>query len=283
MSSIQSFEINGVKFGSGDLSFLLGPCVVESLEHAKFMASSIKDICDRVGLGFVYKSSFDKANRSSSDSFRGDGMEFGLNVLSKVKEEIGVPVITDIHEPWQAERAAEVADILQIPAFLCRQTDLLIAAAKTGKAVNVKKGQFLAPWDAKNIVDKLRDAGGEKILLTERGASFGYNNLVVDLRSFPIMREFGVPVVFDVTHSLQLPGGLGKATGGQSQYIENFARAGVACGVDAVFMEVHDNPAKAPSDGPNQLPLERLEPLLAKLKQIHKLVNEEQGIATNLG
>jgi len=283
MSSVQSFEIDGVRFGSGDLSFLLGPCVVESLEHAKFMASSIKDICDRVGLGFVYKSSFDKANRSSSDSFRGDGMEFGLNVLSKVKEEIGVPVITDIHEPWQAERAAEVADILQIPAFLCRQTDLLIAAAKTGKAVNVKKGQFLAPWDAKNIVDKLRDAGGEKILLTERGASFGYNNLVVDLRSFPIMREFGVPVVFDVTHSLQLPGGLGKATGGQSQYIENFARAGVACGVDAVFMEVHDNPAKAPSDGPNQLPLERLEPLLAKLKQIHKLVNEEQGIATNLG
>ena len=283
MSSVQSFEIDGVRFGSGDLSFLLGPCVVESLEHAKFMASSIKDICDRVGVGFVYKSSFDKANRSSSDSFRGDGMEFGLDVLAKVREAVGVPVITDIHEPWQAERAAEVADILQIPAFLCRQTDLLIAAAKTGKAVNVKKGQFLAPWDAKNIVDKLRDAGGEKILLTERGASFGYNNLVVDLRSFPIMREFGVPVVFDVTHSLQLPGGLGKATGGQSQYIENFARAGVACGVDAVFMEVHENPAKAPSDGPNQLPLERLEPLLAKLKQIHKLVNEEQGIATNLG
>jgi len=210
-------------------------------------------------------------------------MEFGLEVLAQVKKEIGVPIITDIHEPWQAEKVADVADILQIPAFLCRQTDLLIAAAKTGKAVNVKKGQFLAPWDAKNIVDKLRDAGGEKILLTERGASFGYNNLVVDLRSFPIMREFGVPVVFDVTHSLQLPGGLGKATGGQSQYIENFARAGVACGVDAVFMEVHDNPAKAPSDGPNQLPLERLEPLLAKLKQIHKLVNEEQGIATNLG
>jgi 2-dehydro-3-deoxyphosphooctonate aldolase (KDO 8-P synthase) len=206
-------------------------------------------------------------------------MEFGLDVLAKVKEAVGVPVITDIHEPWQAERAAEVADILQIPAFLCRQTDLLIAAAKTGKAVNVKKGQFLAPWDAKNIVDKLRDAGGEKILLTERGASFGYNNLVVDLRSFPIMREFGVPVVFDVTHSLQLPGGLGKATGGQSQYIENFARAGVACGVDAVFMEVHDNPANAPSDGPNQLPLERLEPLLKKLKQIHELVNTDEQAA----
>jgi 2-dehydro-3-deoxyphosphooctonate aldolase (KDO 8-P synthase) len=271
---MQSFQVGNVSFGNGDLSFLLGPCVVESYEHALFMARSIKDICERVGVGFVYKSSFDKANRSSIESFRGDGMEHGLEILAKVKEEVGVPVITDIHEPWQAERAAEVADILQIPAFLCRQTDLLVAAAKTGKAVNVKKGQFLAPWDAKNIVDKLRDSGCERILLTERGASFGYNNLVVDLRSFPIMRSFGVPVVFDVTHSLQLPGGLGKATGGQSQYIEDFARAGVACGVDAVFMEVHDNPAKAPSDGPNQLPLERLEPLLSKLKQIHELVNQ---------
>jgi len=283
MNSIQSFEIDGVRFGSGELSFLLGPCVVESLEHARKMAGAIKEIATRVGVGFVYKSSFDKANRSSIDSFRGDGMEFGLEVLAQVKKEIGVPIITDIHEPWQAEKVADVADILQIPAFLCRQTDLLIAAAKTGKAVNVKKGQFLAPWDAKNIVDKLQAAGCEKILLTERGASFGYNNLVVDFRSFPIMGEFGVPVVFDVTHSLQLPGGLGKATGGQSQYIENFARAGVACGVDAVFMEVHDNPAKAPSDGPNQLPLERLEKLLTKLKQIHELVNAGQSLATNLG
>jgi 2-dehydro-3-deoxyphosphooctonate aldolase (KDO 8-P synthase) len=238
------------------------------------MAGEIRAACERVGLGLVYKSSFDKANRSSIESFRGQGMDFGLEILAKVKSEIGVPVITDIHEPWQAEKTAEVADILQIPAFLCRQTDLLVAAAKTGKAVNVKKGQFLAPWDAKNIVDKLEAAGSEKILLTERGASFGYNNLVVDLRSFPIMRGFGVPVVFDVTHSLQLPGGLGKATGGQSEYIENFARAGVACGVDAVFMEVHDNPAKAPSDGPNQLPLSRLEKLLAKLKQIHNIASE---------
>lgn len=272
---MNSFSVENASFGNGQLSFLLGPCVVESFEHATYMASSIKEICGRVGVNFVYKSSFDKANRSSIESFRGDGLEFGLDVLAKVKETVGVPVITDIHEPWQAERAAEVADILQIPAFLCRQTDLLVAAAKTGRAVNVKKGQFLAPWDAKNIVDKLRAAGGEKILLTERGASFGYNNLVVDFRSFPIMREFGVPVVFDVTHSLQLPGGLGKATGGQSQYIENFARAGVACGVDAVFMEVHDNPERAPSDGPNQLPLSRLESLLIKLKQIHELVNSE--------
>jgi 2-dehydro-3-deoxyphosphooctonate aldolase (KDO 8-P synthase) len=239
------------------------------------MATSIKEICDGVGVGFVYKSSFDKANRSSSDSFRGDGMDFGLDILAEVKEKVGVPIITDIHEPWQAEKAAQVADILQIPAFLCRQTDLLIAAAETGKAVNVKKGQFLSPWDAKNIVDKLQGAGCEKILLTERGASFGYNNLVVDLRSFPVMRSFGVPVVFDVTHSLQLPGGLGKATGGQAEYIEHFARAGAACGVDAVFMEVHNDPSVAPSDGPNQLPLARLEKLLTKLKQIHQLVNED--------
>jgi 2-dehydro-3-deoxyphosphooctonate aldolase (KDO 8-P synthase) len=276
---MRSFEVNGVAFGQGNLSFLLGPCVVESYEHASKMASAIKKICDRVGVGFVYKSSFDKANRSSIESFRGDGMDRGLEILSNVKKEVGAPVITDIHEPWQAEKVAEVADILQIPAFLCRQTDLLVAAADTGKVVNVKKGQFLAPWDAKNIVEKLLAAGCDKILLTERGASFGYNNLVVDLRSFPVMRSFGVPVVFDVTHSLQLPGGLGKATGGQAQYIEDFARAGVACGVDAVFMEVHDDPSNAPSDGPNQLPLARLEPLLSKLKQIHELVNEKVQIS----
>lgn len=268
----EQFQVENVTFGGGGLTFILGPCVVESSQHALFMAQEINDICKHVGVDFVYKSSFDKANRSSIESFRGGGMEFGLEILAQVKAEIGVPVITDVHEPWQAEKAAEVVDMLQIPAFLCRQTDLLVASAKTGKAVNVKKGQFLAPWDAKNIVDKLSEAGCEKILLTERGASFGYNNLVVDLRTFPIMRSFGVPVVFDVTHSLQLPGGLGKATDGQGQYIENFARAGVACGVDAVFMEVHDNPAKAPSDGPNQLPLARLEPLVKKLKQIHEIV-----------
>src|SRR6187549_440867 len=273
---MKHFDVEGITFGGGQLSFLLGPCVVESPQHALFMAQEIRDICEHVGVGFVYKSSFDKANRSSIDSFRGEGMEFGLNVLAQVKDEVGVPVVTDIHEPWQVEKAAEVADILQIPAFLCRQTDLLVAAAKSGKAVNVKKGQFLSPWDAQNIVDKLRAAGSDKILLTERGASFGYNKLVVDLRSFPVMRSFGVPVVFDVTHSLQLPGGLGKATGGQSQYIEDFARAGVACGVDAIFMEVHDNPAKAPSDGPNQLPLSRLEPLLGKLKKIHELIRENE-------
>jgi 2-dehydro-3-deoxyphosphooctonate aldolase (KDO 8-P synthase) len=272
---MNSFNVGGVTFGDGRLSFILGPCVVESAQHALFMAQEINDICRHVGVDFVYKSSFDKANRSSIESFRGQGMEFGLEVLAQVKEEINVPVITDVHETWQVEKVAQVADVIQIPAFLCRQTDLLVESAKSGKAVNVKKGQFLAPWDAKNIVEKLQDAGGEKILLTERGASFGYNNLVVDLRSFPIMRSFNVPVVFDVTHSLQLPGGLGKATGGQAEYIEHFARAGVACGVDAVFMEVHDNPSKAPSDGPNQLPLARLEKLLSKLKAIHELINKE--------
>jgi len=274
MTEIKSFKVGDVTFGDGRLAFILGPCVVESKDHAMYMAQEITDICRKVGVDVVYKSSFDKANRSSIDSFRGDGMEFGLNILTQVKAEIGVPVITDIHEPYQAETVAEVADMLQIPAFLCRQTDLLVAAANTGKAVNVKKGQFLSPWDARNIVDKLAAAGCEKTLLTERGASFGYNNLVVDMRSFPVMRSFGVPVVFDVTHSLQLPGGLGKATGGQAEYIEHFARAGVACGVDAVFMEVHDDPSRAPSDGPNQLPLSRLEKLLTKLKQIHQLVHD---------
>ena len=272
---MDSFHVGNVGFGDGTLAFILGPCVVESAEHALFMASAIKEICLRAGVDFVYKSSFDKANRSSIESFRGQGMKFGLDVLARVKSDIGVPIITDVHEPWQVEAASEAADILQIPAFLCRQTDLLVAAAKSGRAVNVKKGQFLAPWDAKNIVDKLRAANCERILLTERGASFGYNNLVVDLRSFPILRSFNVPVVFDVTHSLQLPGGLGKATGGQSEYIESFARAGVAAGLDAVFMEVHDNPANAPSDGPNQLPLNRLENLIVKLKQIHELVKGE--------
>ena len=274
MTEIKSFKVENVTFGDGNLAFILGPCVVENERHALFMARSIHDICKNVGVQFVYKSSFDKANRSSIESFRGGGMEFGLEILNQVKAEIGVPVITDVHETRQVEKVAEVADMIQIPAFLCRQTDLLIESAKTGKAVNVKKGQFLSPWDAKNIVEKLREAGSEKILLTERGASFGYNNLVVDLRSFPVMRSFGVPVVFDVTHSLQLPGGLGKATGGQAEYIEHFACAGVACGVDAVFMEVHDNPANAPSDGPNQLPLNKLEKLLTKLKAIHELVGE---------
>src|SRR5215212_691664 len=268
------FSVGKATFGDGRLTIIAGPCVVETPDHAMMMARECRDRAQSAGLDYVFKASFDKANRSSIKSFRGLGMEAGLEVLQRVRKELDVPVLTDVHDVSQVERVAEVVDILQIPAFLSRQTDLIVAAAKSGKAVNVKKGQFLAPQDARNIVDKAREAGCEKFMLTERGASFGYNNLVVDMRSFPIMREFGVPVVFDVTHSLQLPGGLGHATGGQSEYIEHFARAGVACGVDAVFMEVHDNPAKAPSDGPNQLPLARLEKLLSKLKQIHELVGD---------
>jgi 2-dehydro-3-deoxyphosphooctonate aldolase (KDO 8-P synthase) len=268
----ESFSVGNATFGDGRLTVLAGPCVIESLEHALMMARECQQRAAAAGLDFVYKSSFDKANRSSVKSFRGHGMEAGLDVLRRVKEELGVPVVTDIHEVSQVEAVAEVADILQIPAFLCRQTDLITAAARTGRAVNVKKGQFLAPQDARNIVEKARAAGGRKLLLTERGTSFGYNNLVVDMRSFPIMAEFGVPIVFDVTHSLQLPGGLGSATGGLSQYIEPLARAGVACGVDAVFMEVHDRPEVAPSDGPNMLPLERMGALLHMLREIHELV-----------
>ena len=276
MNGVKPFSVGKATFGDGRLTVIAGPCVIESREHATMMARECLLRAQAVGLDFVFKSSFDKANRSSIHSYRGLGMEAGLDVLQQIKSEFGIPVLTDVHDVSQVERVAEVADVLQIPAFLCRQTDLIVAAAKSGRAVNVKKGQFLAPQDARNIVDKVREAGCEKLLLTERGASFGYNNLVVDMRSLPIMRSFGVPVVFDVTHSLQLPGGLGHATGGQAEYIEPLARAGVACGVDAVFMEVHDCPEKALSDGPNALPLDRLEPLLFMIRDIHKLVRKSQ-------
>lgn len=269
---IRSFQVGKANFGDGRLTIIAGPCVIESREHALMMARECAQRAREAGLDLVFKSSFDKANRSSIKSFRGLGMEAGLEVLRQVKEEVGVPVLTDIHDVSQVGAVAEVADVLQIPAFLSRQTDLIVAAAKSGRAVNVKKGQFLAPSDARNIVDKARAAGCERMMLTERGVSFGYNNLVVDMRSFAIMREFGVPIVFDVTHSLQLPGGLGHATGGQSEYIEPMARAGVAAGVDAVFMEVHECPERAPSDGPNALPLERMQPLLNVLRDIHQLV-----------
>ena len=272
MSSVKPFPVGNATFGDGRLTVIAGPCVIESPAHAMMMARECLQRAQAAGLDFVFKSSFDKANRSSIYSYRGLGMEPGLEVLQEIKKEFGVPVLTDVHDVSQVERVAEVVDVLQIPAFLCRQTDLIVAAAKSGRAVNVKKGQFLAPQDARNIVDKVREAGCEKLLLTERGASFGYNNLVVDMRSLPIMRSFGVPVVFDVTHSLQLPGGLGNATGGQAEYIEPLARAGVACGVDAVFMEVHDCPEKALSDGPNALPLPRLQSLLFMLRDIHQLV-----------
>lgn len=277
----QVFSVGPATFGDGRLTLIAGPCVIESHEHALMMARECGARAKGAGLDFVFKSSFDKANRSSVKSFRGLGISAGLDVLRRIKEETGLPVLTDVHEIGQIEAVSEVVDILQIPAFLCRQTDLIVAAARSGRAVNVKKGQFLSPQDARNIVEKARAEGCEKILLTERGVSFGYNNLVVDMRSFPIMREFGVPVVFDVTHSLQLPGGLGHATGGLSQYIEPLARAGVACGVDAVFLEVHDRPEVAPSDGPNMLPLARLGALLKMLREIHELIGRSSGQAAH--
>src|SRR5882762_9431495 len=273
-SNKKSFQVGAATFGDGRLTIIAGPCAIESAEHALMMARECANRARAVGLDFVFKSSFDKANRSSIKSFRGVGMDAGLEILRQVKSELGVPVVTDIHDVSQVPAVAEVADILQIPAFLCRQTDLILAAAGSGRAVNIKKGQFLAPQDARNIVEKARTAGCERLMLTERGVSFGYNNLVVDMRSFPIMSEFGVPIVFDVTHSLQLPGGLGHATGGQSEYIEPLARAGVACGVDAVFMEVHESPERALSDGPNALPLERMQALLNTLRDIHAVVRK---------
>jgi 2-dehydro-3-deoxyphosphooctonate aldolase (KDO 8-P synthase) len=277
-TQVQSFQVGNATFGDGRLTIIAGPCVIESPEHALMLARECAARTRAAGLDYVFKASFDKANRSSHESFRGRGMEEGLEVLQRVKEEVGVPVLTDIHDVSQVEAVARVADVLQIPAFLSRQTDLVVAAARSGRVVNVKKGQFLAPADARNIVSKARAAGCERLLLTERGVSFGYNNLVVDMRSFPIMRSFGAPVVFDVTHSLQLPGGLGHATGGQSEYIEPLARAGVACGVDAVFMEVHEEPSRALSDGPNALPLARLEPLLYMLREIHELVRRQAAM-----
>src|SRR5205823_616703 len=255
---------------SRDLFLIAGPCVVESREHVIFMASELKKITSACRVPLVFKASYDKANRTSIKSFRGPGLREGLKILAEVREKIGVPILSDVHEPSQCEAAGEVLDILQIPAFLSRQTDLIVAAARTGKIVNVKKGQFLAPWEMKNVVDKMHEAGNSKCVLTERGATFGYNNLVVDFRSFPIMQSFGVPVVFDVTHSLQSPGGQGQSSGGQPQYIPHFARAGVAAGVDGLFMEVHENPAKAFSDGPNALNLTLLPNLLLELMAIRR-------------
>jgi 2-dehydro-3-deoxyphosphooctonate aldolase (KDO 8-P synthase) len=255
-----------------DVFFLIaGPCVIESELHALKMAEAIAAITTKLDIPYIFKASYDKANRSSIHSFRGLGMDEGLRVLEKIKAEINVPVLTDIHESHQVAAVAEVVDVLQIPAFLCRQTDLLVAAAASKRIVNVKKGQFLAPWEMRNVVNKMEAAGGRELMLTERGSSFGYNNLVVDMRSLPIMRGFGYPVVYDATHSLQLPGGLGEATAGMAEYIPNLARAAVACGIDGLFMEVHDNPAQALSDATTQFPLEKLEGLLATLMKIQQL------------
>lgn len=261
-----------VTLGAGHpLAFIVGPCVIESRAHTLAIASALAEIAARRGVPLIFKASYDKANRTSLSSFRGPGLEAGLEILAAVKDATGLPILTDIHEPAHAARATAVVDVLQIPAFLCRQTDLLVAAAETGKPVNVKKGQFLAPRDMRHVIAKLTAAGAGGVLLTERGSSFGYNNLVVDMRALPMMRELGVPVVFDVTHSLQLPGAGDGVTGGLAEYIEPLARAGVAAGVDAVFMEVHEEPARALSDAANALRLDRVEAVFAQLVALDRI------------
>jgi 2-dehydro-3-deoxyphosphooctonate aldolase (KDO 8-P synthase) len=273
MHPARDISVGNVRIGGNQpLVLIAGPCVIESQDHAFMMAERLAEIAAHAKMPFIFKASYDKANRSSEQSYRGPGLEKGLGILRAIKEKLGVPILTDIHEPAHAAAAAEVADVLQIPAFLSRQTDLLVAAGKTGRIVNLKKGQFLSPWEMANAVEKVTKTGNEGIILTERGASFGYQNLVVDMRSFPILRKTGFPVVFDVTHSVQLPGGSGKSSGGQPEFIEPLARAGTAIGVDGIFLEVHENPSAALSDGTNALPLAELAPLLGKLRQIAALV-----------
>ena len=267
--------VGGFTVGGGQpLAFILGPCVIESPSHALDLALAISDIASRCPVPVIFKASFDKANRTSRSSFRGPGLEAGLTVLSDIKARTGLPILTDIHEAGQAAVVAAVADVIQIPAFLSRQTDLIVAAARTGAVVNVKKGQFLAPRDVRHVIDKITAEGNHRVLVTERGVSFGYNNLVVDMRAFPMLRELGYPVVFDVTHSLQLPGAGDGVTSGLAEYIEPLASAGVAAGVDAVFMEVHEEPARAKSDAANALRLDHLEPLLRKLQRIDAAARE---------
>ena len=270
---------NGVVLGSDSLVLIAGPCVIESEAHAVFIARTVADMARQAGVPYIFKASFDKANRTSGASFRGPGLEAGLAALGRVKHEVGAPVLTDIHEAQQAAPAAKVVDVLQIPAFLSRQTDLILAAARTGRPINLKKGQFLAPLDMRHALDKVRSVGNDLAFITERGVSFGYNNLVVDMRAFPIMRGLGSPVVFDVTHSLQLPGAGDGVTAGLAEYIEPLARAGVGAGVDGVFLEVHEEPAKAKSDAQNALALDRLPPLLDALVKINAILRASAGDA----
>ena len=255
-------------------SLIAGPCVIESEEMVLSIAEQMKDSTDRLEIPYTFKASFDKANRTSISGFRGPGIEEGLRILQKVKDTYNLPICTDIHEPWQAEKAAAVCDILQIPAFLCRQTDLLVAAAKTGKCINIKKAQFLAPWDMKNCVEKVRQSGNNNVMLCERGTTFGYNTLVVDMTGLRVMKDMGVPVIFDATHSVQKPGGNGTSTGGNRQYVEYLAKAAVSVGVDGLFMETHPDPDNAKSDGPNMVPLGEMEELLKKLQRVYEAVND---------
>jgi len=280
---VNPVSIGTIAVGGGNpLAFIVGPCVIESAAHAMETALAIRDIASRVRVPAIFKASYDKANRTSRHSFRGPGLDAGLRILSDIRARTNLPILTDIHEPAHAAAAAQVVDVLQIPAFLSRQTDLLVAAARTGKVVNVKKGQFLAPRDVKHVVDKITSEGNPSVLVTERGVSFGYNNLVVDMRAFPMLRELGYPVVFDVTHSLQLPGAGDGVTAGLAQYIEPLAAAGVAAGVDAVFMEVHEEPARAKSDAANALRLDKLEALLLKLTRIDAAARDQPASRSQL-
>jgi len=272
---VTPIQFAGLTVGGGSpLLLIAGPCVIESETHAVGLALALRDSAKRAGVQYVFKASFDKANRTSARSFRGPGIDEGLRILRRVREAAGVPILTDIHEPWQAARAAEVADVLQIPAFLVRQTDLVVAAAATGRVVNLKKGQFLAPDDMRHAIEKVTGAGNRQVIVTERGTSFGYHNLVVDMRTFPILRRLGFPVVYDVTHSLQLPGAGDGVTAGQAEFIESMASAGVAAGVDGVFMEVHERPSEAKSDAQNALRLDLVDGLLHRLVRIHAIAHE---------
>jgi 2-dehydro-3-deoxyphosphooctonate aldolase (KDO 8-P synthase) len=265
-------KVGSVEIGNAKpLSIIAGPCALESRDHALEMAAALKEVTRRAGVGLIYKTSFDKANRTSANSARGLGLELALPIFAEIRERIGIPVLTDVHEREQCARTAEAADVLQIPAFLCRQTDLLVAAAETGRAINVKKGQFLAPWDMKNVIAKVTGAGNPNVLATERGVSFGYNTLVSDMRALPILAQLGAPVVFDATHSVQQPGGQGTVSGGERDMVPVLARAAVAVGVAAVFMETHQDPDKAPSDGPNMMKLKDLPELLAELVEIDRI------------
>src|SRR5689334_11873452 len=275
MAAAQEFQMGTLTIASnGPLFLIAGPCVIESDAHARSLAEKVSQIAAAAGVPYIFKASYDKANRSSVSSFRGPGLTEGMRILAKIKSELRLHILTDIHEPSHAAPAAEVADVLQIPAFLARQTDLLVAAGKTGRIINIKKPQFVSPADMKNAVEKVASTGNTKIILTERGSSFGYQNLVVDFRGIPQMKKFGYPVVFDATHSVQLPGGQGHASGGQPEFIEPLARAAVAAGVDGLFLETHDNPPAALSDGPNALPLSQLPALLSRLKELSTLVRK---------
>lgn len=274
---VKKVKVGDITIGEGRFVLAAGPCVLESLEMALEVAAEVKNMCDDLGLAYIFKSSFDKANRTSIHSFRGPGLDVGLGWLEQVKSRLGVPVLTDIHEPNQAELAARVVDVIQIPAFLCRQTDLLVSAAETGKPLNIKKAQFMSPYDIRFVLEKARESGNDKVILCERGVAFGYNELVVDFRSIPIMRSFGCPVMFDATHSVQMPGGLGGVSGGDRRFVSPLARAAVSIGIDALFMEVHPSPNEAKSDGPNMIALSDLRDLLGQLVALDDLVKGKLG------